>query len=318
MEERNIIRQRTLNEKFSLKGKGLHTGLNVTITFNPAPENHGYKIRRVDLPGQPVIEASAENVISTNRGTALSSNGIQVGTVEHGLAALYGNEIDNCLIEVDAPEFPVLDGSSIEYVKEILISGIREQTAPREYYVPKEKIAYKDEVSGAHLILLPANNFNVQTQIVFDSEILNIQSAHLSDISEFNGEIAWCRTFVFVREIESLIENGLIKGGNLGNAIVIYDKPIEQKLLDKLADSMHVKRKNSGELGYIMNESLRFPNEPARHKLLDLIGDIALTGKFIKGTVVAVCPGHKANTVFARAILEDIKKNSPLQTVFYF
>ena len=306
MEEREVSKQRTLNEKFSLRGKGLHTGLCVTVTFNPAPENYGYKIRRIDLPEKPVIEASTENIYSTNRATVLSSNGVQVGTVEHGLAALYANEIDNCLIEVDAPEFPVLDGSSIEYVKKIMSSGIRELTALREYYIPERKIEYKDEVSGAHLMLLPADHFSVHTQISFDSEILNVQSAHLENISEFNREIAVSRTFVFVREIESLIEKGLIKGGDLDNAIVIYDSPIEQNQLDKLVDMMKVKRKNVGELGYIMNEPLRFPNEPARHKLLDVIGDIALTGKFIKGTIIAVCPGHKANTMFARYIRENI------------
>lgn len=315
METDNIIRQRTLAKKFSLNGKGLHSGMEVSITFRPAPDNFGYKIRRIDLPDKPIIDANAENVVFTNRGTVLSSNGVYVGTVEHALAALYANEIDNCLIDVDAPEFPILDGSSIEYMKKIRESGIREQTAEREYYIPRKKIEYKDKLSGAHLMLLPSDDFSVHTQIIFDSEVLNVQSAIMRDMSEFYTEIAMCRTFVFVREIEPLLEKGLIKGGDLNNAIVIYDKPIKQEHFDRLSYIMNVERKDVGELGYIMNEPLRFPNEPARHKLLDVLGDISLTGKFIKGTIVSICPGHKANNMFARAILNDMKKETSLAKV---
>lgn len=304
----HIIKQRTLSEAFSLNGKGLHTGLKSTVTFRPAPDNSGYQIRRIDLQGKPIINASAENVLNTNRGTVLSFNGVQIGTVEHGLAALYASEIDNCLIDVDAPEFPILDGSSIEYVNKIMESGIREQTAQREYFIPKEKIEYIDDLSGAHLILIPSETFTIHTQISFDSEILSIQSASMKEMSEFYTEISMCRTFVFVREIESLLEKGLIKGGDLDNAIVIYDKPIKQEYFDRLSYLMSVERRDVNELGYIMNEPLRFLNEPARHKLLDILGDISLIGKFIKGTIIASCPGHRVNNLFARTILEKIKE----------
>ncbi|SFK91065.1 UDP-3-O-[3-hydroxymyristoyl] N-acetylglucosamine deacetylase [Porphyromonadaceae bacterium KH3CP3RA] len=302
-----MVRQRTLNKKFSLRGKGLHTGQKVHITFHPAPEHFGYKIRRIDLPGRPVITASAENVRSTDRGTVLSDGDVRVGTVEHGLAALYGCGIDNCLIDVNAPEFPILDGSSIEFVNRIRQAGIRRQFAKRDYYIPKNRIEYRDEQSGAYLSLIPSDTFKIHTQICFDSDVLNVQSASLTDLSEFPDQIAMCRTFVFIKEIEPLLQNGLIKGGDLDNAIVIYDTPIPQEQFDRLADMMHVKRKNSSDLGYIMNTPLRFANEPARHKILDIIGDLSLSGKFIKGTIIAVRPGHRVNTGLARVILDDIR-----------
>lgn len=307
MNDLYVDKQRTLAGKFSLTGKGLHTGLKSTVTFHPSPDNTGYKIRRIDLPDKPVIDAYAENVASTQRGTVLSVNGIQVGTVEHALAALYANGIDNCLIDVDAPEFPILDGSSIEYVNKILEFGTHEQATLREYYIPEEIIEYHDEASGARLILIPNDKFSIHTQILFDSVILGVQSATLEELSEFNREIAVCRTFVFVREIEMLLKNGLVKGGDLDNAIVIYDQPISQSYFNQLADMMKVERRNAKNLGYIMNKPLRFPNEPARHKILDILGDISLTGKFIKGTIISVCPGHKVNNMFARAILKDMK-----------
>jgi UDP-3-O-[3-hydroxymyristoyl] N-acetylglucosamine deacetylase/3-hydroxyacyl-[acyl-carrier-protein] dehydratase len=310
MDNSIAVKQKTLNKAFSLEGKGLHTGLNICITFSPAPENYGYKIRRTDLPNQPIIIAGVENVINTDRGTVLSENGVHVGTVEHGLAALYACEIDNCLIEVDAPEFPILDGSSIDFVNKIKQTGIREQSAERIYYMPENKIEYRNEASGSHLMLLPSDSFEIHTQISFDSEVLTVQSAYLKDLSEFPTEIAMCRTFVFVKEIEALLQKGLIKGGDLDNTIVIYDKPVPQKQLDKLADLMKVERKDAENLGYLMNVPLRFSNEPARHKILDILGDIALTGKFIKGTIVSVCPGHQANSRFAQAILNDIRSKN--------
>ena len=303
-----MVKQKTLNQKFSLKGRGLHTGLDVTITFNPAPDNHGYKIQRIDLEDKPVITASAENVIKTDRRTVLSSKGVQVSTVEHGLAALYACEIDNCLVEVDAPEFPILDGSSIEYVNKIIESGIKEQTAPRHYYIPSDKIECIDEISGSHLILFPSDNFRIHTQISYDSSVLEVQSAVLDDLSKFPQEIAMCRTFVFLRELETLIKKGLVKGGALNNAILIYDKPMKQERFDRLADIINMQRRDSSKLGYIISEALRYPNEPARHKILDILGDISLTGRFIKGTILAVCPGHRINNQFARIILREIKK----------
>lgn len=310
-----MVNQRTLKNSFTLEGKGLHTGLNIRITFNPAPENHGYKIRRVDIPGQPVIDALAENVSATQRGTVLSANGAQVSTVEHALAALYACEIDNCLIDVDAPEIPILDGSSILFVSKIKSVGVQIQDAPRKYITFKRKrIKVVDKETGASMILLPDNSFSIQSHISFDSTLLRKQDACMNDLSEFTRDFAAARTFVFVREIEPLLNNNLVKGGDLDNAIVIYDKPIEQRIFDKLADTMGMKRKDASKLGYIMNRPLLYANEPARHKLLDIIGDIALVGHFVKGKIIANCPGHKINNMFARAIREAItidKKSVP-------
>ena len=232
-------KQKTLAASFSLKGKGLHTGLDIEITFNPAPENHGYKIKRTDLEGQPVIDALAEHVVATQRGTVLKKNDVQVSTIEHAMAALYALEIDNCLIEVNAPEFPILDGSARYFVEGIQKVGSVEQNAPRDYYIVKHKIEVKDEESGASLIILPDEKFTVNVLISFDSPVLNNQFASMNDLSEFPSELAASRTFVFVREIEMLLNNNLIKGGDLDNAIVIYDQKLPQESLDKLADMMN-------------------------------------------------------------------------------
>lgn len=307
-------KQRTLQEAFSLSGKGLHLGLDVNITFCPAPENSGYRICRTDMPEQPVINAIATNVVYTNRGTVLSENGVQVSTVEHGLAALYAGGIDNCLIKVDAPEFPILDGSAEIFMRKIMQVGALEQSVERMYYCPESIIEYRDEISGSHLLLLPSDALEIHTQIFFDSEVLDVQSAVMRDISAFANEIAPCRTFVFIKEIEYLLHKGLIKGGDLDNAIVIYDKPLSQRGFDRLADTMNVKRRSAKKLGYIMNTPLRFTNEPARHKILDILGDISLTGRFIKGHIIAICPGHRVNNEFARLMMADIKDESYLHT----
>ncbi len=303
------MKQKTLKESFSLEGKGLHTGLNIKIKFNPAPENYGYKIKRIDLEGEPVIDALAENVSGTQRGTVLSKNEAQVSTVEHALSALYAYEVNNCLIEVDAPEFPILDGSAGIYAREIERVGLVEQNAKRDYYIVKHKIEVKDEETGSSILILPDDKFSVNALIAFDSVFLDNQYASLEDLNDFKEEIASSRTFVFVREIEPLLQNNLIKGGDLDNAIVIYERQISQERFDKLADTMGVARKDATQLGYIMNKPLVFPNEPARHKLLDIIGDIALIGKPIKGRIIATCPGHKINNQFARLIRKDIKIN---------
>ena len=310
-----IIKQQTLNESFSLSGKGLHTGLKINITFHPAPENFGYKIKRTDLPDQPIIEALAENVNQTQRGTIIAKGDVQVGTIEHAMAALYAMEIDNCLIEVDAPEFPILDGSAKIYVEEIERIGLKEQNADREYYIVKNKIEVKDEETGSSFVVLPDEQFVVNTLISFDSKILDNQFATLEKIEDFKDEIAASRTFVFVREIEPLLANNLIKGGDLDNAIVIYEKEITQERFNQLADKMNVAHKDATQLGYIMNVPLVYPNEPARHKLLDIIGDLALVGKRIQGRIIATCPGHKINNKLARLIRKEIKSNevqSPL------
>ena len=309
-------KQKTLAASFSLKGKGLHTGLDIEITFNPAPENHGYKIKRTDLEGQPVIDALAEHVVATQRGTVLKKNDVQVSTIEHAMAALYALEIDNCLIEVNAPEFPILDGSARYFVEGIQKVGSVEQNAPRDYYIVKHKIEVKDEESGASLIILPDEKFSVNVLISFDSPVLNNQFASMNDLSEFPSELAASRTFVFVREIEMLLNNNLIKGGDLDNAIVIYDQKLPQESLDKLADMMNVPHLNLTELGYINHEPLVFDNEPARHKLLDVIGDVALIGKPIRGRIIATHPGHKINNLFARMIRKDIKQNEVQAPVY--
>ncbi|HCO67716.1 MAG TPA: UDP-3-O-[3-hydroxymyristoyl] N-acetylglucosamine deacetylase [Dysgonomonas sp.] len=303
------MNQRTLSKSFSLQGKGLHTGLDIRITFHPAPEDHGYKIRRVDLQGSPVIDALAENVIATERGTVLGDYRLQVSTVEHALAALYACEIDNCLIDVDAPEFPILDGSAIHFVSKIKEVGVTRQNAIRKYIsFKRKKIRVSDKEKGSSLLLLPDEKFSIENRIAYDSKLLKQQQASLGDLSLFTKEIASARTFVFVREIEHLLYNDLIKGGDLDNAIVIYDQPIPQDGYDRLADKMNVKRKDASKLGYIMNKPLLYANEPARHKLLDIIGDIALVGYFIKGKIIANCPGHRINNLFARAIREKIKE----------
>ena len=302
------MKQKSLKESFSLSGKGLHTGLDITVTFNPAPENFGYKIKRVDIEGEPVIEAVAEAVCQTQRGTVVKKGDVTVSTIEHGMAALYAYGITNCLIEVNAPEFPILDGSAIRYVEEIERVGIEELNADQDFYVVKNKIEVKDEESGASLIILPDENFSINTLISFNSPVLSNQFATLEDMAKFKEEIAASRTFVFVREIEPLLKAGLIKGGDLDNAIVIYDQEMSQEELDRLSDLMGTQKKNSLELGYINNKPLVFDNEPARHKLLDLMGDLALIGKPIKGRVIATRSGHGINNKLARAIRKDIKK----------
>ena len=302
-----MLKQKTLGGSFSLNGKGLHTGVNLTVTFNPAPDNYGYKIQRIDLDGQPIIDAVAENVGETTRGTVLVKNGIKVSTVEHGLAALYAAGIDNCLIQVNGPEFPILDGSAKHYVEAIKRVGITEQTAVKDYYIIKSKIEFRDEATGSSIIVLPDESFSVNALISYDSKILFNQFATLEDMDKFPEEIASARTFVFVREIEPLLSHGLIKGGDLDNAIVIYERQMSQESYDKLADIMGVPHMDATQLGYINHIPLVWDNEPARHKLLDIIGDLALIGKPIMGRFIATRPGHTINNKFARTIRKEIK-----------
>lgn len=302
------MKQKSLKSSFVLSGKGLHTGLNITIKFNPAPKNFGYKIKRTDLPGEPVIDAVADQVCQTQRGTVVKSGDVTVSTIEHAMGALYAYGIDNCLIEVNAPEFPILDGSAKFYAEEIEKAGIEELDEERDYFVIKDKIEITDKETGSSLLVLPDDSFSVHVLINFDSPVLNNQYASLEEMSRFKDEVASSRTFVFVREIEPLLANGLIKGGDLDNAIVIYDKKTSQSELDRLADLIGVSHKNVDELGYINNKPLVFDNEPARHKLLDLLGDIALIGKPIKGRIIATKPGHKINNQLARSIRKEMKR----------
>ncbi len=301
-----MSKQKTLKSAFTLEGKGLHTGLPIIITFNPAPENSGYKIQRVDLDGQPVIEALAENVVETSRGTVIEKNSVRVGTIEHAMAALYASEIDNCLIQVNQPEFPILDGSASFYVKEIAKAGIEEQKEDKDYYVVRKKIEYANPETGTSILVLPDDDFSANVLVSFGSPVLNNQYATLNNVSEFSEQVAGCRTFVFVRELELLLKNNLIKGGDLENAIVIYDQIIDQSEMDRLTDILGKERMNVNSIGYL--NKLKFDNEPARHKLLDVIGDLALIGKPIKGKIIATCPGHKANTELAKLIRKEIKR----------
>ncbi|MCR4612788.1 MAG: bifunctional UDP-3-O-[3-hydroxymyristoyl] N-acetylglucosamine deacetylase/3-hydroxyacyl-ACP dehydratase [Bacteroidaceae bacterium] len=301
-------KQLTLKEQFTVQGKGLHTGQFITATFMPAPENHGYKIQRIDLAEQPVIECIAENVSDTQRGTVLLKDGVKVSTIEHAMAALYASRIDNCLIQLDGPEMPILDGSALIFVKEIERVGIVEQNANKDYYIVKHKIEIKGE-NGEHLLLLPDEEFSATTMIAFQSKILASQFATLNHVSEFATEVASARTFVFVREIEPLLGAGLIKGGDLDNAIVIYENELPQERYDALADQIGIPHRDATQLGYIQNRPLTWPNETARHKLLDIIGDLALVGKPIKGRVIATKPGHTINNKFAREIRRDIRKH---------
>lgn len=302
------MKQLTLNGEFSVKGKGLHTGLEIEATFLPAPENHGYKIQRLDIEGEPVIDALAENVTDTDRGTVLARGDVRVSTVEHALAALYAAGVDNCLIKVTGPEIPILDGSARQFSEAIEKVGLLEQNADKNFYVVKRKIEVRDPQTGAHLTVLPDSDFSVDVMISYDSPVLSNQFARLENMAEFQKEISGSRTFVFVREIEPLLNANLIKGGDLDNAIVIYDKEMAQEKLDHISDLMGVEHKQVSELGFINNRPLEFENEPARHKLLDVLGDTALIGRPLKGRIIACRPGHKINTTFAKQIRKEIQR----------
>lgn len=305
-----MLKQKTLKDSFSLSGKGLHTGLQLTVTFNPAPDNYGYKIQRTDMEGQPIIDAIAENVTETTRGTVLNKNGVKVSTVEHGLAALYASGIDNCLIQVDGPEFPILDGSAEYFIEGIDRVGTVEQNSVKDYFIIKSKIEFRNEKTDSSIIVLPDDEFSINVLISYDSTILPNQYATLEDMNLFKSEVARARTFVFVREIEPLLQLGLIKGGDLDNAIVIYERQMTQDKYDQLADVMGVPHMDATHLGYIMHKPLVWPNECARHKLLDLIGDMALIGKPIKGRIIATRPGHTVNNKFAREMRRQIRLHS--------
>lgn len=310
-----MSKQKTLKAAFTLEGKGLHTGLPITVTFNPAPVNHGIKIQRVDLENAPVIDALAENVVETTRGTVLEKGGARVSTIEHAMSALYAAGVDNCLIQVNQPEFPIMDGSAVCYSAKIGEVGLEEQTEDRDYYIVRKKIEYKTE-NGSSIVMLPDDDFSVNVLVSFDSPVLNNQYASLDSLDDYEKEIASCRTFVFVRELEALLKNNLIKGGDLENAIVIYDQVIDQAEIDRLTDILGKERIKVDNIGYLNVKPLQFDNEPARHKLLDIIGDLALIGKPIKGRVIATCPGHKVNTDLAKQIRKEIKKQEVFAPVY--
>ena len=311
-----MLKQKTLKGSFSLFGKGLHTGLSLTVTFNPAPENTGYKIQRIDLEGEPIIDAVAENVVDTRRGTVLGKGDVRVSTVEHGLAALYALGIDNCLIQVNGPEFPILDGSADMYVKKISEIGLEEQNAPKDFYIIRHKIEIKDDETGSCITILPDEEFSITAMCSFESKFINSQFATLDKIESFAEDIAPARTFVFVRDIMPLLEANLIKGGDLDNAIVIYEREVTQEKLDNLADVLKVPHMDATKIGYIQHKPLMWENECTRHKLLDIVGDMALIGRPIKGRIIATRPGHTINNKFARLLRKEIRKHE-VQAPFY-
>ena len=304
-----MSKQKTIKEPFSVIGIGLHTGQKATLTVNPADENHGFKFQRLDVEGEPIINADADLVVDTSRSTTLEKNGVRVHTTEHILAALSGLEIDNALIQLDGPEIPIMDGSAYPFVEAINQVGIIEQDADKDYFVVTENFTYEDPERHTEMLLVPQDEFRLTVMVDYNSPLLGTQHAHMYHTGEFETEISKCRTFVFLRELELLAKNGLIKGGDLDNAIVLVDKPLPQEKLDEIADLLGKPHVKVEEAGVLNNIKLQFQNEPARHKLLDIIGDLALVGKPIKGHILAARPGHKGNVDFAKLIKKEIKKS---------
>ncbi|AGC78006.1 3-hydroxyacyl-[acyl-carrier-protein] dehydratase /UDP-3-O-[3-hydroxymyristoyl] N-acetylglucosamine deacetylase [Nonlabens dokdonensis] len=303
------FKQTTIKDEVTLSGVGLHTGKKVTLVFKAAPENHGYAFQRVDLEGSPIIEANANYVTDTKRGTTLDKRGVQINTCEHVLAALVGLEIDNCLIEIDSSEPPIMDGSSKFFVEALEKAGKVEQDQFREEYVIKEIISYKDEETGSEIIVMPADSYQITTMVDFGTKVLGTQNATLEKLSNFKDEISSSRTFSFLHEIEMLLEHGLIKGGDLNNAIVYVDKELSEKTTESLKKAFNKDNITIRPNGILDNLELHHPNEAARHKLLDVIGDLALVGYRIRGKVIATKPGHFVNTQFAKKLSKIIKKD---------
>jgi UDP-3-O-[3-hydroxymyristoyl] N-acetylglucosamine deacetylase/3-hydroxyacyl-[acyl-carrier-protein] dehydratase len=301
-------KQRTIAKEVSLHGVGLHTGLSSVVTLCPAPEGHGYKFQRVDLNGQPIIHALADNVVDTSRSTVLEENGARIGTIEHVLSALYGMQIDNCLIKINAAEMPILNGSANPYCEAVISAGIIEQESDRDYFEIHQNIQYSDEENRIELMTFPDHSLSLNVMIDYNSELLGNQYATLNSLSEYQHEIASCKTFVFLRDLEFLYKNNLIKGGSLDNAIVLMEKEYQQEELDRLSDMLNRPRVKAKGRGVLNDEDLIFPNEPARHKLLDLLGDLALVGKPLKGKILAVRPGHYSNVEFAKEIRKYLKE----------
>jgi len=302
-----MVKQKTIQSEITLTGVGLHTGREVTMTFKPAPANNGFTFTRVDLEGQPIIEADATYVVNTQRGTNLEKKGVMIQTPEHVLAALVGCDLDNVNIELNASELPIMDGSSKYFVEAIEKVGTVEQEAERVVYVVKEVISYTDEATGSEIMLMPADDYQVTAMVDFGTKVLGTQNASMKNIAAFKTEIADCRTFSFLHELESLLENGLIKGGDLNNAIVYVDKEISPETMDRLKVAFGKDNISVKPNGVLDNLTLHYPNEAARHKLLDVVGDLALIGTKIKGKVIANKPGHFVNTQFAKKMSKIIK-----------
>ncbi len=301
------VKQRTLKAPVSISGVGLHTGKQVNLTFMPAPENHGYKFQRVDMPGNPIIDADVDNVVDTSRGTTLEQNGARVHTTEHVLAALVGLEIDNVLIQLDGPEMPIMDGSSMPFVVILEKTGAVEQNAERIYFELTENLTYEDPIKKVEMLAVPQDAFRVTVMVDYNSDVLGTQHASMYHVGEFKSEIAMCRTFVFLHELEALLAHNLIKGGDLNNAIVLVDKEVSKEQIAHLQKVFHREDVEIKGKGVLNNTTLHYFNEPARHKLLDIIGDLALVGTPLKMHVLAARPGHAGNVAFAKKIKELIK-----------
>lgn len=308
------MKQHTIKESFSFDGKGLHTGCQIHATFLPAPQNTGIRICRVDLPDKPCHEATADYVSATERGTVLERGEWRVSTVEHALSALYAMGVDNCLIEVNAPEIPILDGSAKYYVEAIQRVGLLEQQADQKVFIVRHKLEYKNEETGTKITLLPDDEYSLDVHISFPSEVLHNQYASLDNMADYAENIASARTFCFVREVHALLAHGLIKGGDLQNALVIYDQKLSQAEFDQLALQLGQPTQDASHLGYL--SALHYDNEPARHKLLDLIGDLALIGCRIQGKVIATRPGHGANTQFCKQLRKELHRTEILPPIF--
>lgn len=302
------VKQKTIKSEVSVKGVGLHTGANVTLTFCPAPDNHGFKFQRIDLPGQPIIDADCDNVTDTARGTTITQNGASVSTVEHVMASLVGMDLDNVLIKLDGPETPIMDGSAILFVEALEEAGLLSQNTDREYYTIPHNITYTEPDRKVEIVAMPLDDYRFTCMIDYNSPVLGSQHAGISSIAEFKKEIASCRTFCFLHELEYQLQNNLIKGGDLNNAIVIVDKEVTKEELSHLAKIFNRSAIEVAPQGILNNMELRYQNEPARHKLLDMIGDLALVGVHLKGHIMAARPGHAANVAFAKKIKAAIKK----------
>lgn len=312
-----MVKQKTIQNEITLKGVGLHTGKEVNMTFKPAPINNGYTFVRVDLEGHPVIEADANYVVNTQRGTNLEKLGVKIQTSEHVLAAFTGCDVDNVIIELDASEPPIMDGSSKYFVEAIEKAGVVEQEAERKYYVVKEVISFTDEATGSEILVMPSDDYQVTAMVDFGTKVLGTQNATMKSLSDFKSEIANSRTFSFLHELESLLENGLIKGGDLNNAIVYVDKEISDSTMENLKVAFGKEKISVKPNGILDNLTLHYPNEAARHKLLDVVGDLALIGTRIKGKVIANKPGHFVNTQFAKKMAKIIKIEQRNQVPVY-
>lgn len=305
----NPDKQHTLKSPVTISGTGLHTGILADLTFKPAGPGFGFQFQRIDLPNQPIIKADCDLVTDVSRGTTLEANGAKVSTVEHVLAALVGMGIDNCLIEINGPEMPIMDGSSQPFVELFEEAGVVEQDAVKTWYTIEENIYHYDEQKRVEMVAMPSSEYNITTLIDFNSPVLGTQHAGLKHITDFKNEIAPCRTFCFLHELEMLLDNNLIKGGDINNAIVIVDKPVDDKEMERLKKIFKKEKIEVKSEGYLNNLELRFPNEPARHKLLDIVGDLALIGYPVKARIIANRPGHSTNVEFARKIKQYIKKH---------